>query len=80
MANDHLRIASVRLNSFRAVPNELTLHFSDAEGQKASSCLLLGDNDMGKSSIVDAIEFALQAREVRLRGVIQTRSAVSAAR
>lgn len=62
MANEHLRIASVHLKSFRAVPGELTINLSNSEGQKASSCLLLGDNGTGKSSIIDAIEFALQGR------------------
>ncbi|MGN9786858.1 AAA family ATPase [Nonomuraea sp. ZG12] len=56
------RIAELRLRSFRAVPLELRISFSNADGERPSSCLILGDNGTGKSSIVDGIEFALQGR------------------
>ena len=62
MTTGHLRINAVRIESFRAVSDEIVVHFSSADGQKAASCLLLGDNGTGKSTIIDAIEFALQGR------------------
>jgi hypothetical protein len=54
------RIESVTLSHFRGVPNELQVDFRRSD--TCISALILGDNGSGKSSIVDAIEFALQAR------------------
>lgn len=54
------RIASVSLRHFRGVPGELQVDFRRGGG--CVSALILGDNGSGKSSVVDAIEFGLQAR------------------
>jgi AAA domain len=62
VSKENLRIVRVRLRSFRAVPGELIMYLSNTDSLRAQSCLLLGDNGTGKSSIIEAIEFALQAR------------------
>ena len=54
------RIESVSLSHFRGVPKELQVDFR--RGDRCVSGLILGDNGSGKSSVVDAIEFGLQAR------------------
>jgi hypothetical protein len=53
------QIRKVELRSFRGVPGELALDLTSPSGLPAS-LLLLGDNGAGKSTIVDALEFALQ--------------------
>jgi len=55
------RIKNVNIRSFRGIVGELKLDFTDTMG-KAASCLIYGDNGVGKSTIVSAIEFACQAR------------------
>ncbi len=54
------RVLSVRLKSFRGSPEEMVLDFS-RNGTPASA-LVIGDNGVGKSTLVDAIEFGLQGR------------------
>ena len=54
------RIESVSLRHFRGVPKELQMDFR--RGTECVSALILGDNGSGKSSVIDAIEFGLQAR------------------
>jgi recombinational DNA repair ATPase RecF len=56
-----MKINQITLSNFRGIPDELTLNFLD-RNNKPTSVLIIGDNGTGKSSIVDAIEFALQAR------------------
>lgn len=56
-----MRIKKLYIKSFRGIPNELNLDFSNKSGQPIS-VIINGDNGSGKSSIVDAIEFNLQAR------------------
>jgi len=60
-------VRSVTLAGFRGAPIPLTVDFR-GRNHAASSLLLIGDNGTGKSTIVDAIEFCLQARVGRLAG------------
>jgi hypothetical protein len=54
-----LRLERVRIEHVRGIPDHLALEFS--KGQ-STSVVILGDNGSGKSSIVDAVQFALQAQ------------------
>lgn len=55
-----VRVASVRLDGFRGVPGiaEIVL----GNGNKPTSAVIFGANGSGKSSIVDAVEWACQGR------------------
>lgn len=53
------RVASVRLDGFRGVPGALEVHFG-AVGSAPTSAIVFGENGSGKSSIVDAVEWACQ--------------------
>jgi hypothetical protein len=55
-----MRICRVVIEHFRGVPGVLTLDLSPGQAIQPVSLILAGDNGTGKSSIVDAIEFALQ--------------------
>lgn len=55
-----LRVAAVSIDAFRGVPDTLTVEFR--KGALPTSAVIFGDNGTGKSTIVDAIEFGLQAR------------------
>jgi recombinational DNA repair ATPase RecF len=59
-SDSDVKVTSVQLLSFRGSPSKLEIDLQD--GDKPTSVLILGDNGTGKSSIVDAIEFGLQAR------------------
>ena len=61
MVESKKKISNIYIHSFRGVPNELTVDFTDKNG-KAVSTIIYGDNGSGKSSIVDALEFNLQGR------------------
>ena len=54
-----MKLKKVIIHSFRGIPNKLEVTFPN-KGGKTSSLIILGDNGIGKSSIVDAIEFCLQ--------------------
>lgn len=56
-----MRISKLHIESFRGIPEELDINFTNYQGE-AVSTIIYGDNGTGKSSIVDAIEFALQSR------------------
>ncbi|MFB6838850.1 AAA family ATPase [Streptomyces sp. NPDC056361] len=47
------------MESFRGIPGELNVSFLHSNG-KPSSAIIFGDNGSGKSSIVDAVEWACQ--------------------
>jgi recombinational DNA repair ATPase RecF len=57
-------VRTLRISAFRGVTGTLHMDFGDGDGPRA--LLLLGDNGSGKSSIVDALQFALQ-RTVNMR-------------
>lgn len=76
----NLRVVKAHIRSFRGIPNDLVLDLRTEQGE-AVSAIVSGDNGTGKSSLVDALEFALQARINRsqnLRGV-SSPSAISLA-
>jgi energy-coupling factor transporter ATP-binding protein EcfA2 len=56
----HRRVTRIELSSFRGAPLELSMDFLIAD--KAVSAIVFGDNGVGKSTLVDSIEFALQGR------------------
>ena len=63
-----MKIVKLHIKSFRGIPNECNLYFSDRQGNPISS-IIYGSNGSGKSSIVDAIEFCLQGRIERSTGM-----------
>ena len=56
-----MKIKKLYIEAFRGIPKSLELDFANRNGD-AVSAIIYGDNGTGKSSIVDAIEFNLQAR------------------
>jgi len=64
----NLRVIKVRIGSVRGIPSDLGVDFRTGQGD-AVSAIVAGDNSTGKSSIVDALEFTLQARINRRQSV-----------
>ena len=60
MSETELKITSVSVQGFRGAPEALSV--SLARHGTAGSWIVFGENGTGKSTIVDAIEFALQGR------------------
>lgn len=60
LSESGLRLRSIELKGFRGSPKRLKVKFEQAG--VATSAILFGENGVGKSTIVDAIEFALQGR------------------
>lgn len=56
-----MKLKILNISKFRGVPNSLTLDFTDNFNNPISS-IIFGDNGSGKSSIIDALEFTLQAQ------------------
>lgn len=54
-----MKIKKLEINSFRGIPNQLSISFP-TKNERPASLIILGDNGVGKSSIVDSIEFCLQ--------------------
>jgi len=61
-----MRIEDIDIKSFRGIPKNLSITFR-LKNNKPASLVILGDNGVGKSSIVDAIEFGLQGHISQLR-------------
>lgn len=55
------KIKDLYIHSFRGISKEMTVSFVNKDGMPVST-IIFGDNGCGKSSIIDAIEFNLQAR------------------
>ncbi|MFJ5804349.1 AAA family ATPase [Streptomyces decoyicus] len=64
----NIRVSKVTAESFRGVPGQIDVSFRHANG-KPSSAIIFGDNGSGKSSIVDAIEWACQETVGRNKAV-----------
>ncbi|MCL3861735.1 AAA family ATPase [Actinotalea sp. K2] len=58
---DALKVASITLDGFRGVPGQLKVNFAGRNGQPQSA-IVFGENGSGKSSIVDAVEWACQGK------------------
>ena len=55
-----VKLISIELRGFRGAPKDLQMDFTMRNS--AVSAVVFGENGVGKSTIVDAIEFALQGR------------------
>ncbi|MFJ8771978.1 AAA family ATPase [Streptomyces microflavus] len=66
--SSRVRISRVHLDAFRGIPETLDVSFMHTNG-KPSSALIFGDNGSGKSSIVDAVEWACQKTVGRNRAL-----------
>jgi hypothetical protein len=60
LTDQSVRLKRVQLCGFRGSPDEIEISFTD-RGSPVSS-IIFGENGVGKSTIVDAIEFATQGR------------------
>ncbi|MEU8241796.1 AAA family ATPase [Actinoplanes missouriensis] len=60
MSQAKLKINGVILTNFRGISSNMRASF--CRGSRPVSALIYGDNGVGKSSLVDGIEFALQGR------------------
>jgi uncharacterized protein (TIGR02646 family) len=62
VTNDYFPIEYIRIQNFKAI-SDLTIHFKEDEVQKKSWLFLLGENGVGKSSILQAIAVGMNADE-----------------
>lgn len=63
LSETDLKLSSIRLSGFRGSPNETIISLTQKKVH--ASVIIFGENGVGKSTVVDAIEFALQARVSR---------------
>jgi len=68
-----IRISSIEISGFRGIPQLLKIDLLTTRNATPASLILAGDNGVGKSSIVDAFEFALQARIDRNQNIFYNR-------
>jgi energy-coupling factor transporter ATP-binding protein EcfA2 len=61
MMHEPRRVSAVEIEGFRGISSKTHLCF-DGPRSKGNSVLITGDNGTGKSSIVGAVEYALQGR------------------
>ncbi|GGN64787.1 hypothetical protein GCM10012285_67110 [Streptomyces kronopolitis] len=73
-----IRISAVHVESFRGVPGALDVSFLNPSG-KPVSVIIFGDNGSGKSSIVDAAEWACQQSVGRSKAIRRTSASPSLA-
>jgi AAA15 family ATPase/GTPase len=69
-----MKIKSIEIDGFRGIPKRLKLNFQPERSSTPLSVILYGDNGTGKSSIIDAIEFALQSRVGRAKSINESGS------
>ncbi|CCQ44423.1 hypothetical protein ARTSIC4J27_349 [Pseudarthrobacter siccitolerans] len=55
------KITSVTISNFRGISEQMSMSFTKGNDNRGRSILLYGENGTGKSSIVDAIEFATRS-------------------
>jgi energy-coupling factor transporter ATP-binding protein EcfA2 len=73
----NIRISTVVIDNFRGIPGKLTIDFESGSKNQPKSLILFGDNGTGKSSVVDAIQFAIQGeigKERKLTSLISLSS------
>jgi hypothetical protein len=66
-----LKVAKVEISGFRGCALPFVIDFNSGSDSRPCSAIILGDNGTGKSTITDAMEFALQGtfqRTGRLQG------------
>ncbi|MTJ09157.1 AAA family ATPase [Anabaena sp. UHCC 0204] len=68
------KIAKVSIENFRGISTQLIMDFKSTFDDSPHSLILFGDNGTGKSSVVDAIQFALQKEIGKDRKITAIRS------
>lgn len=58
--DESVKLIKVDVTGFRGSPNSISISFE--KNNKPSSILIWGDNGVGKSTLIDGLEFALQSR------------------
>lgn len=56
------KITEYTIENFRGIIGPMTINLAKSSELRAASMIIYGDNGSGKSSLVDALEFALRAR------------------
>ncbi|MDM3847069.1 MAG: AAA family ATPase [Aphanizomenon gracile PMC638.10] len=69
-----INITSIAIENFRGISQQVVLDLVSKSNTQTNSLIIYGDNGTGKSSIVDAIQFALQGNIGRERKMSSCRS------